>query len=162
LSVNQAIWSEDPRQPVEGPYVIAKWVRDMTGLLRFVVVVGLSFSVLGVLLAFTGIYGLTSDLSQRATREIGIRKALGATRTQIVSLFVYQTARPTIPGVLAGILLGTAILRTLASEFEGIQSSRLWVVLAVAASFSVLVIVATWTAARRAADVDPALAMRVE
>jgi ABC-type lipoprotein release transport system permease subunit len=58
--------------------------------------------------------------------------------------------------------LGTAILRTLASEFEGIQSSRLWVVLAVAASFSVLVIVATWTAARRAADVDPALAMRVE
>ncbi len=72
-SVRQAVWAEDSRQPVEGPWVIAGWVREMTGLLRFTALIGLTLASLGVLLALTGVYGLTADLSRRAMREIGIR-----------------------------------------------------------------------------------------
>ena len=46
-SVRQAIWAEDPRQPVEGPWVIARWVRERTELLRSTVLVGLTLSALG-------------------------------------------------------------------------------------------------------------------
>src|SRR6185503_9313146 len=61
-SVRQAVLAEDPRQPVEGPYVMAEWVNDMTAPLRFVVLIGLSFSLVGVFLALAGVYALTADL----------------------------------------------------------------------------------------------------
>ncbi|MGH9346349.1 MAG: ABC transporter permease [Vicinamibacterales bacterium] len=160
--VRQAVWAEDPRQPIEGPYVIARWVREMTALLRFVVLLGLSFSVLGILLAFTGVYGLTADLSQRAIREIGIRKALGATTAEIIRLYMYRSARPAIPALLVGGVVGTGVIRALASELEGVASSPLGVTLLVMTVFGALVILATYLASRRAADVNPALTMRVE
>jgi len=46
-AVQQAVWTEDPDQPIEGPSRIASWVRDTTASLRFVVVIGAAFSVLG-------------------------------------------------------------------------------------------------------------------
>ena len=161
-SVRQAVWAEDPRQPVEGPWVITGWVREMTGLLRFTVLIGLTFSSLGVLLALTGVYGLTADLSRRAIREIGIRKALGATRADIVRRYLLRAAGPAIPALLVGGFGGTALVRTLASEIEGVASPRLWMVLLVAALFGALVIVAAYLASRRAADANPALTLRVD
>jgi putative ABC transport system permease protein len=161
-SVRQAVWADDPRQPVEGPFVIAKWVREMTALLHFIVLIGLTFSALGMLLAFSGVYGLTADLSQRAMREIGIRKALGATTAEIIRLYIVRSARPAIPALLAGGVAGTLLIRALASEFEGVASSQIWVTLLVIAVFGALVIVATYLAARRAADASPASTIRAD
>ena len=161
-SVRQAVWAEDSRQPVEGPWVIAGWVREMTGLLRFTALIGLTFSSLGVLLALTGVYGLTADLSRRAIREIGIRKALGATRADVVRPYLLRVASPTIPALLAGGFGGTVLVRTLASEIDGVASPQLWMTFLVATLFGTLVIVAAYLASRRAAEADPALTLRVD
>ena len=161
-SVRQAVWAEDSRQPVEGPWVIAGWVREMTGLLRFTALIGLTFASLGVLLALTGVYGLTADLSRRAMREIGIRKALGATRADVVRPYLLRAARPTIPALLGGGFGGTVLVRTLASEIHGVASPQLWATCLVAALFGLLVIVAAFLASRRAAAADPARTLRVD
>jgi putative ABC transport system permease protein len=161
-SVAQAVWAEDAAQPLEGPYVITKWVRDMTAPLRFVVLVGLSFSAVGVLLAFSGVSALIADLSQRAIREIGIRKALGATTAAIVRLFIYRSARPAVPALLIGGAAGVGLVRALASEIDTVAFSQTWVTPAVIAAFAVLVAVATYLSSRRAAGVAPAAAMKAE
>lgn len=162
VQVRQAVWAEDSRQPLEGPYVIAKWVREMTGPLRFTVVIGLTFSGLAILLALAGVYGLTADLSQRAIREIGIRKALGATAADIVRLYVVRTARPAIPALLIGGIGGTALVRALASEFEGVAPSQFWVTMLVIVTFGALIIFATYLASKSAADTNPALMVKVD
>ena len=161
-SVKQAVWAENPRQPVEGPWVVASWVREMTGLLRFTVLVGLTFSVVGIVLALTGVYGLTADLSRRAIRDIGIRKALGATRAEIIRSYVFRAAGPAIPALVAGGLGGTGLVRALASEIEGVASSQHWMTLLVILLFGVLVTMASYLASRRAADASPAWTLRVD
>ena len=161
-SVRQAIWAEDPRQPVEGPWVIARWVREMTGLLRFTVLVGLTFSALGGLLALTGVYGLIADLSRRAMREIGIRKALGATTADVVRSYVFRAAGTAVPALVLGGLGGTGLIRALASEIEGVAPSHPWMTLLVATSFGVLVIIASYLASRRAAGASPASTLRLD
>ncbi|HKE83099.1 MAG TPA: ABC transporter permease [Vicinamibacterales bacterium] len=161
-TVRNAVAAEDPRQPIEGPYVMSKWVADMTAPLRFVVMVGLSFSVLGTLLALVGVYALTADLSQRAAHDIGIRKALGATTAGIVRLYMVRSARIAAPAVVTGAVVGTAIVRVLASQLETVVSSQPWVTAVVVAVFSALVGLATYVASRSAAEADPAVAMRAD
>ena len=160
--VKQAVRTEDPRQPVEGPWVIARWVREMTGLLRSTVLVGLTFSALGALLALTGVYGLTADLSRRASREIGIRKALGATKADIVRSYLLRAAGPAVPALVLGGLGGAGLVRALASEIEGVPASRPWTTLLVATIFGTLVIIASYLASKRAAGANPASTLRVD
>lgn len=160
--VRQAVWAEDPRQPVEGPWVIARWVREMTGLLRFTALVGLTFSALGGLLALAGAYGLTADLSRRAKREIGIRKALGATTADIVRSYVLRAAGPAVPALALGGLGGAGLVRALASQIEGVAPAHPWMTLLVAALFGLLVISASYLASRRAAGASPASTLRVD
>jgi predicted permease len=161
-SVRQAVWAEDHRQPVEGPYVVANWIREMTGLLRFVVLVGLIFAGLGVVLAFSGVYALIADLSQRSMREIGIRKALGATTQAILRLYLLRSVRAALPALLVGGMLGALLVRGLASELEGVAAPQVWVVLVVLTLFAALVVTATYLGSRRAAETSPAVTMRVE
>lgn len=161
-SVQQAVWAEDPRQPIEGPYVIAEWVREMTAPLRSTVMAGLTFSLLAVLLALGGVYGLTADMSRRAAREIGIRKALGATTADIVRLQVLRCARPALPALLAGGLGGAALLRTIASEFDGVAPFQPSVTVIVVLVFGTLVLIAAYFAAKGAAATSPTVTMRLE
>ena len=161
-AVQQAVWTEDPDQPIEGPSRIATWVRDATASLRFVVVIGAAFSVLGALLAFTGVFGLTADVSQRAIRETGIRKALGATTARILRLFVHRSVRLCLPAVVAGSFAGVGVLHLIASEIGPPATSALWSIPLVAGGFAALVVTATFLSSRKAASVDPALTMRAE
>jgi putative ABC transport system permease protein len=142
--------------------IMADWVSDMTAPLRFVVVIGVSFSLLAVLLAFAGVYALTADLSQRAILEIGIRKALGATTAETIGLYMLRAARPAIPALIAGALVGVAVLRVLGSQVENVDASQMWVAFVVVGFFGALIAVSTLLASRSAARVNPAVSMRAE
>lgn len=76
-------------------------------------------------------------------------------------MYLYRTARAAALALLIGGLAGTAIVRAVASEFEGVATS-FWATLLVLLMVGMLVTVATYLASRRAADADPALTMRVE
>jgi putative ABC transport system permease protein len=117
---------------------------------------------LALLLAATGIHALLAWSVSRRTREIGIRMAIGATRSDIARIVVRRALQPALAGVAAGITgavaLG-AILRTLVVGAERFDST------AFAGSAAILVlvaIIATLVPLSRAVRVDPMTALRME
>jgi predicted permease len=120
------------------------------------------FGVLGTLLAMMGIYGLVAFTVAQRTRELGIRKAVGATSGDIVRLVIYGTAVPVGIGLVSGVGLGTLGAVALRSFIVGVSPLD---PLAIAAT-TVLVVGTTLAAsalpALRAASVDPLKALKTE
>jgi ABC-type antimicrobial peptide transport system permease subunit len=100
-------------------------------------------------------------VSQR-TREIGVRVALGAARAQIIRLFVAEGARLALTGVGIGVVLAAIVAKILASIFLGLQLSDALTFMAGALVLTGAVVTAAWIPARRAARVDPMVALRSE
>jgi predicted permease len=125
---------------------------------------GVAAGVGGValLLALFGVGAVTANAVAQRTREIGIRMALGAQTSDATSLVVRQSMRPVLGGLALG-LLGAALLgRAMTSMLYGLSGVDP-VAFASAAAFLVAAsLVASWLPARRAARVDPLLALRAE
>ena len=120
------------------------------------------FSGLALLLASIGLYGVLSyDVSQR-TREIGIRGAIGASRGQIVGLILRQGMGKTGVGLAAGLLGALFLTRYLSTLLFGIISADPVSYLAVLTLLAGVSLLACWLPARRAARVDPIVALRAE
>ena len=120
------------------------------------------FSGLALLLAAIGLYGVLSyDVTQR-TREIGIRGAIGATRGQIVGLILRQGMGKTGVGLAAGLLGALFLTRYLSGLLFGIGSADPVSYLAGLTLLAVVALLACWLPARRAAKVDPVVALRAE
>jgi putative ABC transport system permease protein len=160
--VVRSVWLEDPNQPVEGPYSMADWVSEMTDDLMFVVYVGLGFAVVAVILAFASIYGLTLDWVLSAQREIGIRRALGATAGDVDRLLLKRFGRIAVVASATGTFLAVGLLRVLRSEVHTLSASGLWVLPLSALLFAFLAGWATYLSSRTAAVIDPAHILRAD
>jgi hypothetical protein len=115
-----------------------------------------------LLLAMTGIYGLTSNAIVQRTQEIGLRRAIGASDGSIVALFLRQSGRTLSVGLGASALISFAILYFLA-KFAGVGAAALSAVaVAVALSGAALVLLATYISTRRAVAPEPSVALRYE
>ena len=122
----------------------------------------LAFALLGLLLAALGIYGVISHSVVQRTNEIGIRMALGAHVRDILRLILGGGLRLTLLGAGAGIAGALAVTRLMASfgpEFAAIDPV---LTLAVTIGLIAVAMFACWLPARRAAHVDPAIALRAE
>jgi predicted permease len=118
--------------------------------------------IFALLLAMTGIYGLSSNAIVQRTQEIGVRRALGATDQGIVRFFLGQGVRQLTIGFVISGLLSVALLY-LVAQFTGVGILTLALVaIAVAAIVSGLVIVASFVASRRAVAQEPAVSLRYE
>jgi hypothetical protein len=116
--------------------------------------------VLALILAATGVYGVIAFDVARRTREIGIRVALGAQRRRVIGTVLGQVALMVLPGVAAGVaasLLASPLVETL---LFGIAPRDAWTLLMAATALAVVGFVAASIPARRAASVDPAVALR--
>jgi predicted permease len=120
------------------------------------------FAGMTLALAAIGFYGLLSFQVVRRTSEIGIRIALGATRSQVVGLFLRQTAIILICGILPGILLTLLVGRSARTILYGVRETDPW---ALAVASCVLIaggLLATLIPARRASALDPIQTLRAE
>ena len=124
--------------------------------------VGGSLGFVGLLLAGMGIYGVTAHIVTLRTREIGIRIALGANRTDVVSMVLKQGMSAVLIGAITGILLTAAASKVLEVFLLGIPSFDPLVFSAAAALCLLAGLAACFFPAYRAARLDPMLALRDE
>jgi putative ABC transport system permease protein len=125
----------------------------------YLVLLGI-FAATAIALAVGGIYGVMAHAVARRTRDIGIRRALGASAGHVVAQIVGNAALLTGLGIVAGLLGAAALTRSLASLLFGIQPLDATTFAAVALLFAVVGIAASLVPARRAMDVDPLVAIR--
>lgn len=129
---------------------------------RFTLVLLVAFAGTALLLSALGIYGLISYNVTRRRREIGIRIALGAVGERVLGMVVRQAATLALVGVGVGIAAAVGLTRFIASQLYGIDANDT-ATFAAAVSFLVVVaVVASYIPARRAARVDPMVALREE
>lgn len=120
------------------------------------------FSSLALLLASFGIYSVLSYSVTSRTAEIGVRMALGASASGIVSMTVRQGLRPAILGVTIGGAAAYALSSFLKSLLFGVRPFDLITYAAVVALLLAMAALASWAPARRAARTDPVIALRLE
>lgn len=120
------------------------------------------FGLLAISLAAVGLFGLLSYLVTQRTHEIGIRMALGAQRTDILGVVLRSVGWVVATGALVGGAGALVAARVLRSYWYGVEPSDPVTVIAAAACLCVVAIVACWIPARRAARVDPMVALRHE
>ena len=152
----------DPTLPLYATGSLQEGIDSMLMRRRGIMLLLAVFSGLALLLAAIGLYGvLAYDVTQR-TREIGIRGALGATRAQIVTLILNQSIWKTACGLGAGLIGSWFLTRSLQALLFDITASDPLSYLAVGATLLLVAGLASWLPARRAATVDPIIALRAD
>jgi putative ABC transport system permease protein len=115
--------------------------------------------VIGLVLAAVGIYGVIAYFVSRRTQEIGVRMALGATRSDVVRLVIRQAAWPSGIGIVLGVAVSVGLTRVLSSQLFGVSAGDPLTIAAVVAALSAVALLASLIPAGRAASVDPTRAL---
>lgn len=122
----------------------------------------MQISVVGLLLAVVGIYGVVANLASERTKEIGIRMALGAEPGNILWLFLKDGVQLALIGAGVGLVASYYLLNLLGKMLPMLPGTNLQVVVAVAALLVLIAVIASWLPARRSTRVDPIVALGSE
>jgi predicted permease len=129
---------------------------------RFSLVLIGAFALIAGLLAAVGLYGVLSTAVRQRTAEIGVRMTLGAEPTRIFRLVVGDGFRLTLIGVLAGFVAAFGLTRLMVAMLVGVKATDPATFGSMAVLFLLIGLLASWLPARRAAALDPVLALREE
>jgi putative ABC transport system permease protein len=161
-AVSEAIHRLDASVPVENVKPVEEYLaEDMAWRKSVGLLLGI-FSGLALVLAGVGIYGVMSNTVTRRTREIGIRVALGAQRTDILQLVLSGAWKLTATGLAAGLAIAILLSRFLQSLLFSIKATDSWTYTGVALLLALVALFACYIPARRATKVDPITALRHE
>jgi putative ABC transport system permease protein len=159
--VRSEIAGIDPRVPMEFATMETR-VGKLASRPRFDAFLLSFFAAMGVLLAALGIYGVVSFLVSQRTAEIGVRMALGATPRSISRLVLLSMAKWTVAGAAAGTLGAWFCVRLLQSLLFEVRAHDPVLLLTAVVILLAVAIGAAWIPARRAAKVDPMVALRYD
>ena len=157
-----AIARVDPTQPIFDVMSMRALLNERTISLQYIASVMAAFAGLALMLAVLGLYAVMSYLIAQRVREIGVRIALGATERDVKRLTLFQAARLTATGLAVGSLLALALGRAMEAGLLGLVSSDVRLTAALALALGVTALAASYLPARRAAAVDPIVALRSE
>jgi ABC-type antimicrobial peptide transport system permease subunit len=121
-----------------------------------------AFAGLALLLAAIGTYGVLSYMVTERRREIGIRVALGATRSHVLTEIIKQGLQVTTLGIIIGLAGALAVNRLMASLLFGVQPTDTMTFALVVATITAVAVVASWLPAWRASRLDPNVVLRDE
>jgi len=120
------------------------------------------FAAVAMVLAAIGIYGVIAYSVTQRTREIGIRMALGAQKTQMLGMVLRQSMVLVAIGLVIGFLVALGATRVMATLLYGVSANDLSIYAVVIALLSAAAFLASYVPARRAMKVDPMVALRYE
>jgi putative ABC transport system permease protein len=120
------------------------------------------FAILALTLASVGVYGVVSYVANQRTHEIGVRMALGAQRTDVMKLVLGHGVRLAIAGVVLGVIGSLAASRLLSTLLFGVTARDPFTIVVVSLVLTFVALLACYIPARRAAKVDPLVALRYE
>jgi putative ABC transport system permease protein len=160
--IRQAIWSVDAQQPVWRVRSMESLLAAARGPARAISILIAIFAGVALLLAAVGIYGVMAYLVAQRTREIGIRMALGASAQTVMRMVVGRGLALTLAATLIGIAGAAALSRTLATLLFGVAPLDPVTFVAAATVLGGVALLASYLPARRAARVDPVVALAEE
>jgi putative ABC transport system permease protein len=161
-SMQAAIGRVDPDQPIYELKTMSRLIDDELIGLRNVVVMMSVMGIIALVLSSIGVYGVMSTSVLERTQEIGIRVALGANRTDVLTMVFNRGLKLTITGVVLGVAIAWFAAQAVASLVFGVSSRDLFVFTAVPAALAAVALLAVYIPARRALKVDPIVALRYE
>ncbi len=162
LAAREALHRLEPGAPIRDPETMQGLIADDLARPRFMLLLVGLFAVLAAVLAGVGIYGVVAYLVSRRTREIGVRMALGATRSGVVGLVVRQGLAPAAAGVALGVAASLWSAGLLRAELYGIAPQDPFTMIAAAVLLLAVTLLACLVPAGRAARIPPATALRSE
>jgi putative ABC transport system permease protein len=157
-----ALGAIDGNVPVYGVAPLSTLVRRSAAERVFVTRVLTAFAVAAVLLAAVGLYGVVSCGVAERTREVGVRVALGATRTDVIRLVLARGAWMVGAGIAAGLAAAAAGARFLKALVFGVSMIDPLTMVSAAVLLMAVALAAHWIPIRRALLIDPARALRAE
>ena len=161
-AIRREVQNLDPEQPIYHVATMEQRMLDSVGPQRFdASLLGL-FAAVALLLAVVGIYGVMSYWVAQRTHEIGVRVALGAQPRQVLRLVLARAAWLTLAGLTLGLVGAFVLARSLSGLLFGVRPIDPLTLLAASAALAGIAFVASWQPARRAAAVDPIVALRYE
>jgi predicted permease len=161
-AVQSVVNQVDSSLPIFGVMTESQSVDQLLFQERLIARLSSFFGILALILACIGLYGLLSYDVSRRTREIGIRMALGAGQRDVLRMVVEEGLELTIAGAVFGVAAALAVTRYLGSILYGVHPGDPVTLIVVAAILMIVALAACWIPARRAARVDPMVALRYE
>jgi ABC-type antimicrobial peptide transport system permease subunit len=161
-AIRQTIHQLDPTLVVDGLYTMDQQVNASASDERALAFLAIGFSLLAMILAAVGLYGVLAYSTEQRTREIGVRLALGAQRASVVMLVVREMA--IIAAIATAIALPSivALARLFRSQLYGVTTFDPVTLVGAVILTAAMVILAAALPARRAASIEPMQALRTE
>ncbi len=135
-------------------------VRDSAWKLNYSTMMLGSLAGLALLLAAIGVYGVLNETVRQRTREIGLRMAFGAEQSQVQRMILRQGLKPVVLGLVIGLLVAAGVTRFLGSLLFGVEPLDVPTFAGVVVVLLISALLAGYIPARRAASIDPMMALR--
>jgi putative ABC transport system permease protein len=161
-AVQEAVWSVNKSVPLGNPRTMNDMIARTLLQKKFTMLLLSIFAGAALLLAAIGLYGVISYSVAQRTRELGIRIALGAQRSDVLRLILRQGMTLVAAGVIFGIGASLGLTRLIASLLYGISASDPITFFLLSAALVLVALIACWLPARRASAVDPIVALHAE
>jgi predicted permease len=150
------------QQVIYGTQTMDELITESIATQRFSMILLAAFAALALVLASVGIYGVVSYVVGQRSHEIGIRMALGAERSHILRLVLTGGGKLALAGVVGGCVAGLGLTRLMNSMLYGVRPTDPLTFATVAIVLTLVALLASYIPARRAAKVDPIVALRYE
>ena len=159
-SIRQHIQQLNPGQPVPEILAMRTILSRSIGPERFVAWMLAILASISLVLAAAGIYGVVSNTVGRRTREIGIRIALGAGRSEVLRMILQRELPPVLVGIAIGCVGAAGATRAIAGQLHGITTTDLPTFACVTVILTIVALTAIYIPSRRAMKVEPTIALR--
>jgi putative ABC transport system permease protein len=161
-TARKALAQIDPALPLDGVETYAEYMREKLIGLAYVAVMLGTDALIALLLAAIGIFGVMANMVGERTREIGVRLAMGARREDVLQMILRRATWITGIGLVVGLVLASGLAHGVANLLYGVSPNDLLVFSVIPLTIALIALGSSWIPARRAARIDPMVALHDE